>query len=707
LLVLFASPPVFAAGSANLWPNGAPGNRANNEWRTSSYGGGALARRTLLKAFMNAGEVLLLGSSAVGQGTSDILVYNPGVVTGAVGAEVVPAPGSASFSCNAQRLAGGAPPLQGMITSRAQELAGPDTIPASVAGAYVPCHYTAPAKGIYDIAFLGPNGFSDNADGGVVADVSLASANDFNATQGSSVAAWDATVRTSLAAPVTTLPGRVFSYYLALFTAGNGRPVFPSIYPLTTDGYRYRIDLRGMDPNGWLVYGNQVGFYDSDGVTPLYHDAVAVNSGSPGQLTSIQGGVSIARPTFPLFFEPPALATVVALGIPTTTVAPAMTALTFVGNLGGNTSLVNTGGTFSFLSSVPGVYSIVISRDGLNFDPTAPTNRSLRGVRGPGVNTVAWDGRDNIGNPFPAGSYQVHASLHGGEYHFPMLDVENDVQGGPTLTLLNPPGGVCPALTGGCNSSFYDDRAYKTLNGTIVDAGNTVGSVLCGLLPPAVANSDPVTGFDSTGTQRAFGAASGGNANVPCIGNFGDTKGLDSWTYFPSNQAIAPLILVAAAADIGVTKSVSNPTPATSTNVTFTVTVTNHGPNDATGVLVTDVLPSGLTLVSATPAQGTYTAATGVWNINALANGAATTMLVVATVTGTTPVTNTAARTASAPVDPNSTNDTASVTVTGSTTPGLPADGVPPVAALWPVLPSALLLIVGGLAIRRRTRPRP
>ena len=40
-----------------------------------------------------------------------------------------------------------------------------------------------------------------------------------------------------------------------------------------------------MDPNGWLVYGNQVGFYDSDGTTPLYHDAVAANDGTPAQLT--------------------------------------------------------------------------------------------------------------------------------------------------------------------------------------------------------------------------------------------------------------------------------------------------------------------------------------------------------------------------------------------------------------------------------------
>ena len=695
-----------AAGSQNLWPNGAAGNRANTEWRTATYGGGALLRRTLLKVFLNSGEVLLLGSSAVSQGSSDILVYNPGLVIGAIGAEVLPAPGSASFSCNTQRAGG--PAFQGMITSRAQELAGPDTIPPSIAGAYVPCHYMAPSTGIYDIAFLGPAGFAPpDADGTVGADVALAAASDFSAAQGTSIAAWDATVRTALNSNVN-LPGRVFSYYLALFTAGNGLPVFPSIFPLTTDGYRYRIDLRGMDPNGWLVYGNQVGFLDSDGTTPLYHDAVAANDsgagGHPGQLTTIQGGVSIARPSFPLFFEPPAAATIAALGITASPVAPTISALSFIGTLGGNTSLVNAGGTFTYTSNVSGVYNIVISRDGINFDPTLPANRSLRGVRGPGLQTVSWDGLDNVKTSFPVGTYQVHASIHGGEYHFPMIDVENDTAGGPTLFLLNPPGGTCPVLAGGCNSGFYDDRAYTTLNGTIVNSGNTVGSPLCGNLPPATINSNPATGFNTTSTQRAFGAASGGNTNIPCTGNFGDAKGLDSWTYFPSNQSTSVLNIVNGAADIGLTKVVSNGNPATGTNVTFTVTAANSGPNPAVGVQVTDHLPAGLTFVSATPAQGSYDPVSGIWTIGNLANGLSTTLQVIATVTGTSAVTNTATRTASSPVDPNVTNDAASVSVTGSTVPGLPADGVPPVAGWLPVLPAFPLLLGVGLVARRRLR---
>jgi uncharacterized repeat protein (TIGR01451 family) len=698
----------LAAGSANLWPNGAAGSRANTEWRTNSYGGGLLTRRTLVKAFMQAGEQLMLGSSAIGQGSGDILVYNPGQVTGPIGSETIPPLGSEAFSCSTQQGLAGAPANQGMITSRAEELAGPDTIPTGgVVGGYVPCHYQAPSTGIYDIAFLGPSGFSAATDGTVAADVALTDPNDFAAAQGTSVAAWDATVRSTL---VSTLgiPGRVFTYYLALFSGGNGLPVFPTVYPVTSDGYRYQVDLRGMDPNGWLVYGNQLGFLDSDGLTPLYHDAVAVNSGSPGQLTSIQGGVSFQRPSFPLFFEPPSALAIAGLGIPAAPTAPTMTSLSFLGNVGGNTSLINSGGTFRYTSNVPGVYEIVISRDGVDFDPTTTTNRSLRGARGAGVQTVTWNGRDNSGAFFPVGSYQVHASFHGGEYHFPMIDVENDTAGGPTITLLNPPGS-CPALTGGCKSGFYDDRAYTTINGTVVDAGNTPGTVLCGNNPPATSSSNAITGFDTSTTQRAFGAASGGNANIPCdpTGNFGDTKGLDTWTYYPSLTVLAPLNIVALASNLGVTKTVSSATPAVGTNVTFTVTIHNSGPDDATSAQVTDLLPAGLTFVSATQSQGTFTPGTGVWDVGALTNGASASLRITATVTGTTQVTNTARRTASSPVDPVSTNDSASARVTGSTIPGLPGTGVPPVASMAPAaLLAGLVLVLAGVVARRRVRRR-
>jgi uncharacterized repeat protein (TIGR01451 family) len=124
-------------------------------------------------------------------------------------------------------------------------------------------------------------------------------------------------------------------------------------------------------------------------------------------------------------------------------------------------------------------------------------------------------------------------------------------------------------------------------------------------------------------------------------------------------------------ADIALSKTVDDATPIVGANVTFTVTARNNGPSAATGVAVNDALPAGLTFVSATPSQGTYTSGTGAWNIGALALNQQVTLAIVAAATGPvgTARTNTAARTASTPADPNATNDSASATVTPQVAP--------------------------------------
>lgn len=528
-----------AEGSRSLYPAGATGNRTNIEWRDDSLYGGLLKRRTLLRVYVNAGENILMGSSAVGTGLGDVLVYNPGRVTGAVGSEIIPT--TSDFQCSTQRtvspLAG-----RGRILTRATELAGPRSISGTgnTAG-YAPCHYTAPTTGVYSVVFVGPTATQSNTTNGSIATLET------NNNQGNSVGAWDVTVRSSDPNSTQDLTGRLFTYYFTLYTSQNGRTLNFSLYPVTNDGYQYRLILRGLDPYGFVLYGNQVGFFDSDGKTPLYRNVL----GTDDTLSSLRGGVSLARPQFATFLNPPdpmALAAVTRYdingniipgGIPLVPAPPEVNSLSFSGTVSQNTSIVNQGGTFTFNSTIAGNYQLVISRDGVNFDPTNPNNRVLRGVMlSPGQQSVTWDGRNNSGTAFPAGSYPSRIQVQAGEYHFPMLDAENNASGGPTIELLN---AVNPL---GNFQAFYDDRGYRTIGGTVV---GTEGQILCsgmGTTPNPIF-SDPIAGYDSRLNHRAYGVTTNaGTGTGICNGSFGDAKGLDIWTYFPSGTSLATVNLI-------------------------------------------------------------------------------------------------------------------------------------------------------------------
>jgi uncharacterized repeat protein (TIGR01451 family) len=112
-------------------------------------------------------------------------------------------------------------------------------------------------------------------------------------------------------------------------------------------------------------------------------------------------------------------------------------------------------------------------------------------------------------------------------------------------------------------------------------------------------------------------------------------------------------------ADLSVTKTVDDTTPDRNQNITFTVTVANAGPDQATNVAVTDLLPAGLTFVSSTPSQGAYNSGTGVWTVGTVNNGATPTLQIVATVATIGAKNNTAEVTAADQFDPDSTPNNA------------------------------------------------
>jgi uncharacterized repeat protein (TIGR01451 family) len=71
-------------------------------------------------------------------------------------------------------------------------------------------------------------------------------------------------------------------------------------------------------------------------------------------------------------------------------------------------------------------------------------------------------------------------------------------------------------------------------------------------------------------------------------------------------------------ADLSIAKS---DTPYTGANLTYTVSVTNLGPDAASGVNVTDTLPSGVAFISASASQGPASESAGIvtWNVGSLA----------------------------------------------------------------------------------------
>src|SRR5262249_3919438 len=73
----------------------------------------------------------------------------------------------------------------------------------------------------------------------------------------------------------------------------------------------------------------------------------------------------------------------------------------------------------------------------------------------------------------------------------------------------------------------------------------------------------------------------------------------------PANNSATAPTLVQVDADVEVTQSAPSNVLAGQT-ITITVSAIDHGPRDATGVAITDLLPAGFTFVSATASQGSY-----------------------------------------------------------------------------------------------------
>ncbi len=168
------------------------------------------------------------------------------------------------------------------------------------------------------------------------------------------------------------------------------------------------------------------------------------------------------------------------------------------------------------------------------------------------------------------------------------------------------------------NLLLDDEAALPVSNYTAADAATAAT-----IAPPFNNTYRPST---------ALSAFDGKNALGTWTFEVCDNAAQDVGTFFQAN-----LVLTQAAtnyADLSLTSSVSNASPASGSSITYTLTATNASgsPLTATGVTVTDLLPAGVSFVSAS-GTGTYNSATGVWTVGSLTPGQSASLTITATVT--------------------------------------------------------------------------
>ncbi|TWU58492.1 Large cysteine-rich periplasmic protein omcB precursor [Rubripirellula tenax] len=229
---------------------------------------------------------------------------------------------------------------------------------------------------------------------------------------------------------------------------------------------------------------------------------------------------------------------------------------------------------------------------------------------------------------------------------------------------------------------------------TVTNAGpsTATGVVVTDMLPTGVTfvrSSTATGGYDQTNGLWTIGSVAMGTpvtlaitGRVTTVGPKTNTAQVTASNVFdpdstPNNNIDAEddqasIAVSAETIDLSLTKTISNAAPNVGETVVFTVEVFNDGPSVATGVSIRDVLPAGLTLVTATPTRGNYNTTTGIWTIPTIADNERLTLALSAVVNQTGTITNTAEVTAADQSDidssPNnsvaSEDDQASVTLT-------------------------------------------
>ena len=163
------------------------------------------------------------------------------------------------------------------------------------------------------------------------------------------------------------------------------------------------------------------------------------------------------------------------------------------------------------------------------------------------------------------------------------------------------------AVENGSTATRTNVTVVDTLPAGLTFVSATPSQGTCVNTPPVTCSLGAIAGGGSASVEVVAAAPSAGtfinSASVTATETDQD----------PSNNAATMTTVVTVQtrnADVSVTQIGSPATVALGTigvNVTYTLTVTNNGPQSATGVMLSDPLPAGMTFVSAVPSQGSCT----------------------------------------------------------------------------------------------------
>jgi uncharacterized repeat protein (TIGR01451 family) len=642
-----------AEGSQDLISSG--GDRPYLEFRSDLNGG--IPRRTIVKVYANAGETISFGSSAVGIGNGVINYRTPNNTAGSCGAS-------------------------GLIANRAQEVAGPGN---GSGGTFVPCTVTVgPGQsGVWEVDFVSP----DTNSGINPPPLAGTAAWTQSATTGV-ISAWDVTVRSSGGAKI---PGRVYANYYAFNIGNNNRQISSKLFVLTQEGYRYSIDLNGLDPFGFIFFANRTSFFNQNTGRPLFR-SLQFTGANPGQLPP---NYFLHNPNLPdngpyvthkIFINTPDAAMPSSASSPTGLTwlynqpvpppLPGNFKFTGIEGTNGQAGTSPLGGSLTFDSSLQTSYSITIdlSGDGVYGNGN---DRTFLGQAVVGANSVFWDGRDGNDNTVAPNiiPYGVRVNLYAGEAHFPMIDVERNPNGIIVQRQNQPPG-----LTSAADhpdNVYYDDR-NTGIDYTVCSDGETNTSA--GVANPTCYGIGPTPRAALTGIISTTGAHAFTHVGTAVAQGFGDRRGMDTWVYFPSGDVNLAGGILLKQADLIINKTVDLATASAGNTLTYTITVTNGGPSDSPGITLQDTIPASLNNVnwtcSITSGTGSCGAASGSGNnINttlSLNNQAVATYIVTASVSGSASgsVTNTGTVVRNKDItDPNLANNTDDATTVINATP--------------------------------------